>query len=384
VKIRVSIKETSVLFCAIVLVAGTFAAISPSFIKGVNAQPESYKYGMDHRYSDYNQDYDIDRYDKKPYENNYYDSDYGKDSYEKKSYGNSYEQDSYSKDRASDKYNKDNSNNVSLKKLKCNNINANLNNINASFGSPIPSDDTEGGTNGESLAAQGDEAISANSLMNGANNGDRSFVDRENNFAFVCLNNNNNIVAGEGNATEPTGTLAVTKTVTCTPRDTLPATAAACQTFLSNTLPSFYDITVSGNNPNPSEFAGSNDPVVVTLGAGNYEVSEDRPNEVEPAGFFLSLNVRFSGDCTDALPDVPLSGEATGTIAAGESQVCNISNDYGLISDPQPGGLTSSNTNTGSQLSSFSQPTIAQGTEEDLSAMEKITKLKTQWLDLLP
>jgi hypothetical protein len=28
-------------------------------------------------------------------------------------------------------------------------------------------------------------------------NGDRSFVDRENNFAFVCINNNNNTVVEE-------------------------------------------------------------------------------------------------------------------------------------------------------------------------------------------
>jgi hypothetical protein len=35
-------------------------------------------------------------------------------------------------------------------------------------------------------------------------------------------------------------------------------------------------------------------------------------------------------------------------------------------------------------ISTFSAPTIAQGTEEDLSALEKTTKLKQQWLDLLP
>jgi hypothetical protein len=49
-------------------------------------------------------------------------------------------------------------------------------------------------------------------------------------------------------------------------------------------------------------------------------------------------------------------------------------------------GLTASNTNTAEGItSSFSsQPTIAQGTtEDDLTAMEKITKLKTQWLNQL-
>ena len=40
--------------------------------------------------------------------------------------------------------------------------------------------------------------------------------------------------------------------------------------------------------------------------------------------------------------------------------------------------------NKGGLAASFSPPTIAQETEEGLSALEKITKLKTQWLDLLP
>ena len=46
-----------------------------------------------------------------------------------------------------------------------------------------------------------------------------------------------------------------------------------------------------------------------------------------------------------------------------------------------PPGLSSSPTPTRLGLSNL--PTIAQGTE-DLTALEKITKLKTQWLDLLP
>ena len=94
----VSTKRTSSIFLAIVLVAGTIAAISPSsFIVGINAQSESYNYGMDDRYNSYEQDYGMDSYDKKPYGNSYK-SDYDKDSYNKKpyepkSYGNSYEPD---------------------------------------------------------------------------------------------------------------------------------------------------------------------------------------------------------------------------------------------------------------------------------------------------
>ena len=43
------------------------------------------------------------------------------------------------------------------------------------------------------------------------------------------------------------------------------------------------------------------------------------------------------------------------------------------------------NTAGGKRSSFSSPPTIAQGTEEgDLSALEKITKLKQQWMELTP
>jgi hypothetical protein len=51
----------------------------------------------------------------------------------------------------------------------------------------------------------------------------------------------------------------------------------------------------------------------------------------------------------------------------------------------QPGGPTASTTNTrGLESTLSSPPIIAQGTEEDLSALEKIAKLKQQWIELLP
>jgi hypothetical protein len=151
---------------------GTFAAISPSFVIGVNAQGETYDYGMEQKYSNYEQDYEMNSYDKK-----------------------SYEQESYGKDKDKSKDSKSDL----IKKLKCNNINANLNSVDANFGGPVE-DDTNGAAEGgasEALSAQGGEPISANGLMNGASNGDRSFVDRENDFAFVCINNNNNTIIEE-------------------------------------------------------------------------------------------------------------------------------------------------------------------------------------------
>jgi hypothetical protein len=123
--------------------------------------------------------------------------------------------------------------------------------------------------------------------------------------------------------------LAVNKTVTCTPNDTFPQSAAACETILNSAPPSSFNITVTGNNPNPSEFPGSSVPVNVTLGAGDYEVTEEVPFVIPPqAGVSTTRTTNFAGDCTDVNPIDTLSTEATGTIEAGESQICEISNDY--------------------------------------------------------
>ncbi len=60
--------------------------------------------------------------------------------------------------------------------------------------------------------------------------------------------------------------------------------------------------------------------------------------------------------------------------------------DVGVNSIKNIGGLTALDINkVGSLAPSFSSPpTIAQESEEELSALEKITKLKQQWLGLLP
>jgi hypothetical protein len=180
---------------------------------------------MDKRYDNYGSDYDSygkDSYDKKPYGNDDYgkdsydkkpygNDDYGKDSYDKKpyesTYGNSYGQDypsykpvynkdPYGKDRDHDK-SKDSSSSVSIKKLKCNNINVNLNSIDVSIGSPPPSNGPIDDTNGAAVAAQGGETLAASGLMNDGRDGKKVIVDKENNFAFVCINNNNNAGANQ-------------------------------------------------------------------------------------------------------------------------------------------------------------------------------------------
>ncbi|MBN1584999.1 DUF3494 domain-containing protein [Candidatus Uhrbacteria bacterium] len=67
-----------------------------------------------------------------------------------------------------------------------------------------------------------------------------------------------------------------------------------------------FTLNVTGTNASPSSFAGSASSVEVTLDAGSYSVTES----VIPTGYLAS----GSGDCS-------------GTIAAGETKTCTITND---------------------------------------------------------
>ena len=79
--------------------------------------------------------------------------------------------------------------------------------------------------------------------------------------------------------TPSTGSLSVIKTVTCTPA--IASLQPACDAILAGTglpsgqiTPNDFNITVTGNNPNPFQFNGSSTAVVVTLNPGPYNVSD--------------------------------------------------------------------------------------------------------------
>jgi len=142
--------------------------------------------------------------------------------------------------------------------------------------------------------------------------------------------------------TPSTGSLSVSKTVTCTPA--IARLQPACDAILTGTslpsgqiTPNEFNITVTGNNPNPSQFNGSSTAVVVTLDPGPYNVSDIGYPSVSQAisaiitsGVFGVTSIvgptpTFSGDCEQILG---ISQRANGTIAAGDSQTCNIQNAF--------------------------------------------------------
>ena len=197
------------MFLAIVLVTGTIALSIPSFMIGAAQASSDREKDYDNeksyiKYRDESSDeekdndddeksYGKDRDDKSRDHDKYDD----KKSYEKDSYESQYS--SYEKDDR-DKSKKDSSSSsVSIKKVKCNNINVNLNGLDVNVGLPF----NDGPVTGPIAVAQeeaDDDYEESNSLE--SNNG-KSYdgkdaqSDSDTNSRIVCINNNNNLVVGE-------------------------------------------------------------------------------------------------------------------------------------------------------------------------------------------
>ena len=161
---------------------------------------------------------------------------------------------------------------------------------------------------------------------------------------LVPLANTNNIFSNvmaqpQVTSTPSTGSLTTGKAVFCQSPDQKGPSIAACQDMEGKEVAdpiqsNDFLITVTGNNPNPSQFFPPfNTHVNVTLGPGNYTVSEmansfvaNRIMEIENnRGVDISEGVLFTEDCTRD-PKNPVA--ATGTIAEGEVQKCFMFNFF--------------------------------------------------------
>jgi hypothetical protein len=125
---------------------------------------------------------------------------------------------------------------------------------------------------------------------------------------------NDNSVTGFGDQSDnlkqsaaPTTANQTTPTPTPTPTPTT-ATLTVTKIVPGNTtaIPAQFAIHVTGNNPDPPNFAGSTTGIDVTLGSGAFNVTETPPT----GSFFTSS---FIGDCA-------------GTVAAGQHLSCTIVN----------------------------------------------------------
>lgn len=152
--------------------------------------------------------------------------------------------------------------------------------------------------------------------------------------AITCTNENtvnNNVNTNNGTNPPPNepGTLTVTKEVQC--GTDAPNPEVVCEYAKASANfpdPEDYQITVTGNNPNPSNFAGSPTGTTVTLGEGDYTITE---SEVSTCALQQELNAlavltqtRTEGNC-----DSDFDGgifQATGQIFSGGSQEFKLIN----------------------------------------------------------
>ena len=105
-----------------------------------------------------------------------------------------------------------------------------------------------------------------------------------------------------------------TNDVEIEPQEEERATLSVCKEVGTTTLsPEDFTFTVTGNDPSPAQFQGSADCVDVTVGPGEYTVSE-----TAEFGFGTSI----LGDCVQG----PEFATATGEIQVGETQECIFSN----------------------------------------------------------
>src|SRR5918993_2813462 len=319
----------SATFLAIVLLTGTIATISPSFIVGAQAQQE-YN-GIDNRYNSYepteyppeytdNNSYEPTEYPPEYTDNNSYEREYTSYTPDYKPQYPSYEKDDRDKSKDSS------SKSISINKLKCINNNVNINGNNngtinvGNSGSSATGSGTDQGYLG--VGSYGDNGEGYNKGYN-----------KQKDQGFTCIiNNNNNNTIVTGNVTD--GNEAETQ---------------PCEDCILDSLSPEQEIDLEEA----------------------IQFLTDLP-DLESLCEYLADETILPLNKYDTLTQILFRAEVPSDTI---DDILDCLRALGFdIFDPP--GLSSSPTPTRLGLSNL--PTIAQGTE-DLTALEKITKLKTQW-----
>jgi hypothetical protein len=249
---------------------------------------------------------------------------------------------------------------VSVSSLKCNNINVNVNGLELDILPPALS---------TLLTGEADDDLY--SYGSGERNYGSESSGSETDFRFICINNNNNNTVIEEEQIPPTP-----------PTPPTPQTCEECFTTNLNAIEisRLLSATVSFN----------------TLKQLCDFIDENFQDAIQRQ--FISsylLNAALSaGIPTDKINDIldcleEIYGVIFPRTIDRDSLLLRLTNSNSLGSSIAPNINTYTSAfdiNTGGMTPSFSPPTIAQGVENSagLTALEKITKLKQQWIELLP
>jgi len=142
---------------------------------------------------------------------------------------------------------------------------------------------------------------------------------------IIGSNNGNNNTNSNGQEPELSATLIVNKIVTCTSN-----TQVSCEDLDSNFEPQDFMITVTGLNPDPSQFGGSSSGTEVTLDPGSYEVTEDFSG-IEGIVTEDDNGNPISGILINVLDgQITFSEDCSGSIELEETKTCTITNPVRL------------------------------------------------------
>ena len=133
----------------------------------------------------------------------------------------------------------------------------------------------------------------------------------------------------------------VTKIVRCDSSLGIPSDDSVCQFVLENVDSNQFNLVVTGNSPNITSFQGSANGTNISVGPGNYTISEtpfdtmDIENQLGETAIVTILTDSI-GDCTSQYNQVDTFQEAKGMITNNELQSCEIINTINVNQGASP------------------------------------------------
>ena len=140
---------------------------------------------------------------------------------------------------------------------------------------------------------------------------------------------------------EQQATVIVTKIVRCDSSLGIPSDDSVCQFVLENVDANQFNLVVTGNNPNMTNFQGSANGTNISLDPGNYTISEtafdtmDIENQLGETAIVTVLT-DSNGDCSSQFNQVDAFQEAIGRISNSELQSCEIINTIDVSQGASP------------------------------------------------
>jgi hypothetical protein len=185
------------------------------------------------------------------------------------------------------------------------------------------------------------ENISINSVN--AQNGNIVGTEQQKSAAAASTTteSSNSSISTTTTTANQTSTLTVSKVIECDSELGIPSDEAVCQFVLANVAPSQFTMIVTGNNPNPSKFQGSANGTNVQLNPGKYTVSENPYDTIDIENLLGesttgSVSTTASGDCIGQFSYLDAFQNATGTMAGGDKQKCEIINTIEITAGATP------------------------------------------------